>query len=168
MKFKQTKMVEPIKPMGSIEIPAPGSNTMAYYQPPKDVLNTKIDELLGNEFYQKKGSTEREREEGNLKEDATCEMFEGLKFVGLFFSMENCPPCKMMLQNLKNFYTDVNLEERQFEIVLVSSDDAEDDFNQHYSTMPWMSLKYHRTTDATGNQIDKNCNPKCDELRNKF
>ena len=42
--------------------------------------------------------------------------------------MENCPPCKMMLQTLKNFYTDVNLEERQFEIVLVSSDETQEDF----------------------------------------
>ena len=68
--------------------------------------------------------------------------------------MEKCPPCKMMLQNLKNFYTDVNLEERQFEIVLVSSDETQEDFEAHHSSMPWMALPFN--------------DPKNNELREKF
>ena len=68
--------------------------------------------------------------------------------------MDKCPPCKMMLQTLKNFYTDVNLEERTFEIVLVSSDEAAEDFESHHSSMPWMALNHN--------------DPKCHELREKF
>ena len=149
-------MVEADKtmPAGGIVIPIPGQNTMQYYIPPPNVLDTKIVDLLGNRFIMKRGQTEREREETTLTDSATCEQFDGLKFVGLFFSMEKCPPCKLMLQTLKNFYTDVNLVERQFEIVLVSSDETQEDFEQHHSSMPWMSLNFN--------------DPKCNALREKF
>ena len=89
---------------------------------PEDVLNTNIQNVIGERFVQKCGSTEREKEETSLTETATIENMNGLKYVGLFFSADWCPPCKHMLQPLKNFYTDVNLEERTFEIILVSSD----------------------------------------------
>ena len=72
----------------------------------------------------------------------SVESMNGLKFVGLFFSADWCPPCKHMLQPLKNFYTDVNLQERTFEIILVSSDRSEEERKRHHSTMPWMSLPF--------------------------
>ena len=70
------------------------------------------------------------------------ENLAGLKYVGLFFSAEWCPPCKHMLQPLKNFYTDVNMEERTMEIILVSSDRSQQEWQRHYSTMPWMALTF--------------------------
>ena len=36
----------------------------------------------------------------------------------------------------------MNLAERTFEIVLVSSDRTEKDWKTHHSTMPWMSLPW--------------------------
>ena len=89
-----------------------------------------------------------------MTESVTAECFNGLKYVGLFFSADWCPPCKHMLQPLKNFYTDVNLAERTFEIVLVSSDRTEKDWKAHHSTMPWMSLPWG--------------DPRIDALREKF
>ena len=109
---------------------------------PVDALSQKIDSIIGERFIQKCGSTEREREETSLTEQASVESLNGLKFVGLFFSADWCPPCKHMLQPLKNFYTDVNLEERTFEIILVSSDRTQDEWKRHHSTMPWMSLPF--------------------------
>ena len=109
---------------------------------PKDVLNTKIEDLLGNRFIKKRGETEREREETSLTEEATCEHFEGTKYVGLFFSAEWCPPCQLMMRPLKNFYTDANLEKRQFEIVFVSKDTKKEEWFDHYKQMPWLSLAY--------------------------
>ena len=85
------------------------SNTQFKVEP-KDVLNTRIKDLLGNKFIMKKGQTEREKEETNLTEDCTADEFEGTKFVGLFFAADWSPPCKAMLKPLKNFYTDANLE----------------------------------------------------------
>ena len=109
---------------------------------PDEVLNTSIETIIGNQFVQKCGQTEREREETSLTEAATMENLAGLKYVGLFFSAEWCPPCKHMLQPLKNFYTDVNMEERTMEILLVSSDRSQQEWQRHYSTMPWMALTF--------------------------
>ena len=44
-----------------------------------------------------------------MTSEVNVDTLNGLKFVGLFFSADWCPPCKHMLQPLKNFYTDVNL-----------------------------------------------------------
>ncbi len=84
-------------PAGGIVIPVPGTRTMEFYTAPKDVLDTKIYDTIGNRFIMKRGATEREREETTLTDNATCEQLQGLKYIGLFFSMENCPPCKLML-----------------------------------------------------------------------
>lgn len=89
---------------------------------PQNPLNTRLVDLIGERFIQKCGQTEREKEETSLTESANIESLTGLKYVGLFFSADWCPPCKHMLQPLKNFYTDVNLSVRTFEIILVSSD----------------------------------------------
>ena len=108
----------------------------------KDVLNTKISDLLGNRFLKKRGETEREREETSLTEEVNADFFEGTKYVGLFFSAEWCPPCKLMLKPLKNFYTDANLEKRQFEVVFVSNDKKKEEWFEHYKQMPWLCLPY--------------------------
>ena len=110
--------------------------------PPVDVLNTRIEQVIGDRFIQKCGNTEREREETSLTESASVDQLQGLKYVGLFFSAEWCPPCKHMLRPLKNFYTDVNLQERTLELILVSSDRAQDEWKRHHATMPWMSLPW--------------------------
>ena len=76
---------------------------------PVDVLNTQIQDVVGDRFVAKCGTTEREREETSMTEAANLENLGGLKYVGLFFSAERFPPCRHMLKPLKNFYTDVTL-----------------------------------------------------------
>ena len=64
---------------------------------PVKVLDTRIEQIIGERFIQKCGQTEREREETSLTESVSSECFQGLKYVGLFFSADWCPPCKHML-----------------------------------------------------------------------
>ena len=109
---------------------------------PKDVLNTKIRDLLGNRFIMKRGLTEKEKEETTFTDETTATEFEDIKFVGLFFAAGWCPPCKAMLKPLKNFYTDANLDKRTMEIVLIPSDGTQEEWSQHYSGMPWLSLDF--------------------------
>jgi len=111
-----------------------------FLKPPRDVLNTKLHEIIGNKFLAKKGATERERETTAQMEEVTAEYFEGTKYIGLLFSAEVCAPCHTMLKLVRNFYSDINLDERQFELILVPADKQEKDFYKHYSTMPWTSL----------------------------
>ena len=85
-----------------------------------------------------------------MTESASVDHLSANKFIGLFFSADWCPPCKHMLQPLKNFYTDVNLEQKTFEIILVSSDRTQEEWKRHHATMPWMSLPWD---DQRANQL---------------
>lgn len=89
---------------------------------PRDVLNLKLSDVIGNKFIAKRGSSEREREVTNITEEVTADYFEGTRFIGLLFSAGWAAPCHTMLKPLRNFYSDINLDERLFEILLVPGD----------------------------------------------
>ena len=78
--------------------------------------------MIGNKFIAKRGSSEREREVTNITEEVTAEYFEGTRFIGLLFSAGWAAPCHTMLKPLRNFYSDINLDEKLFEILLVPGD----------------------------------------------
>ena len=48
----------------------------------------------------------------------------------------------------------MNLEERTFEIILISSDRSQEEWKRHHSTMPWMTLPWD--------------DPRNNQLRSKF
>lgn len=83
-----------------------------FMRPPLDVLNTKLHEIIGNKFLAKKGLTERDRETTAQLEEVTTEYFQGTKYIGLLFSADWCAPCHTMLKLVRNFYTDINLDDR--------------------------------------------------------
>lgn len=113
-----------------------------FVKEPVDVLSLPLSEVLGSSFLAKKGATEREREIATQTEEVGCEYFEGCRYIGLVFSADWCAPCHTMMQLLRNFYTDINLEERQFEVLLISADKSEKDWQKHYMTMPWASIPF--------------------------
>ena len=47
-----------------------------------------------------------------------------------------------MMPLLRNFYTDINLDERIFEVILVSNDHNEQDFRKHFGGMPWSAIPF--------------------------
>ena len=98
-----------MKPTIELNIPL---SVDLFMKPPVDVLNTKLHEIIGNKFLAKKGLTERERETNAQTEEVTAEYFEGTKYVGLLFSADCAAPCHTMLKLVRNFYTDINLDER--------------------------------------------------------
>lgn len=109
---------------------------------PVDVLNLKLSAVIGNKFVAKRGTSEREREVATLTDEVTTEYFEGTRFIGLLFSAEWAAPCKTMLKLLRNFYSDINLDERLFEVILVPADQKKEQKIEHFSTMPWTSLPF--------------------------
>lgn len=109
---------------------------------PKDVLNLKLSEVIGNKFIAKKGASEREREISTATEEVTADYFEGTRCIGLLFSASWSAPCHTMLKLLRNFYSDINLDERLFEIILVTSDTKKEKWLEHYNTMPWTTLPF--------------------------
>ena len=95
----QYEITEPLKPE-------------MFFTKPKEIKNAKLVDLIGNKFINKRGTTEREREETSLTEEIQADYFQPCKFIGLFFAAGNAAPCKVMLKHLKYFYSDINLQTR--------------------------------------------------------
>ena len=66
----------------------------------------------------------------------------GTPFIGILFTAHWCPPCKIFLPKLIDFYTDLQIEEKPFEIILVPMDKDQGGFNEHWSDMPWLSAPF--------------------------
>lgn len=60
----------------------------------------------------------------------------------LFFSAGWCPPCEQFLQVIKDFYSEVNIDQKTIEVIYVSSDKTETDFKETYAKMPWLTVPY--------------------------
>lgn len=69
----------------------------------------------------------------------------GHPFIGVLFTAHWCPPCKIFLPKLIDFYTDLQIEEKPFEIVLVPMDKDPSAYNEHWSEMPWLSVPLDQT-----------------------
>lgn len=67
------------------------------------------------------------------------------KVVGLYFSAHWCPPCRGFTPKLAQFYEKYH-SEKNFEVVFVSSDKNESEWQEYYKEMPWLALPY---TDRT-------------------
>ena len=93
---------------------------------PQSVTQTWVGDLIGTPFWQKKGTTDREKEESTSYEEATLATVTDAKYLGLFFSAGWCPPCKLMLKPLKDFYSDINMEKKQMEILYIPADKKEE------------------------------------------
>ena len=63
-------------------------------------------------------------------------------FFGLYFSAHWCPPCRNFTPKLINFYEVANKTQKQIEIILVSSDKNEAEFNEYFGSMPWLSIPF--------------------------
>ncbi|CAF2639155.1 unnamed protein product [Rotaria sp. Silwood2] len=72
--------------------------------------------------------------------DLNDEKYKG-KTIGLYFSAHWCPPCRNFTPLLTEFYKS-HAEEKNFEIIFISSDNDEKSFDEYYKDMPWLSLDF--------------------------
>jgi len=64
------------------------------------------------------------------------------KPIGLYFSAHWCPPCRGFTPKLAEFYKN-GLKEKM-EVIFISSDRDESQFNEYSGEMPWLSLPYEK------------------------
>lgn len=62
--------------------------------------------------------------------------------IALYYSAKWCVPCKDFTPKLIQLYNEVNKDQKVLEIILVTGDNDEDEFEQYYSEMPWASLPF--------------------------
>jgi len=63
------------------------------------------------------------------------------KYVALYFSAHWCPPCRGFTPALAKAYTS-HLHGKGLEIVFVSSDKGQQEFNEYFGEMPWKALPF--------------------------
>eukprot|EP00758_Cryptobia_borreli_P002429 Tbor_TRINITY_DN3024_c0_g1::TRINITY_DN3024_c0_g1_i1::g.17380::m.17380/K17609/NXN; nucleoredoxin len=74
------------------------------------------------------------------------------KYVLIYFSAHWCPPCKQFTPILAEFYTKHH-ESKNFEIIYVSSDRTETEFEGYYASQPWTAIRF--SDQAAKMQISK-------------
>lgn len=67
---------------------------------------------------------------------------ESAKVIALYFSALWCVPCKEFTKKLIQMYEEVNRSEQQFQVILVSGDLTDTDFDTYYKTMPWLAIPF--------------------------
>jgi nucleoredoxin len=78
---------------------------------------------------------------------------KGKSVVGLYFSAHWCPPCRGFTPELVKKYEAIRAAEKNLEIVFVSSDRSDADFQEYFKEMPWLTLPY--ADRAAKNELSK-------------
>jgi thiol-disulfide isomerase/thioredoxin len=106
-------------------------------------IETDIRDILEDgPILRKKGQTDKDRETLFLVEQCSIDEVKTGKYVCLLLSAEWCAPCHYFVQMLKEFYSDANIDEKQCEIIYLPLDKTEEEFREHYATMPWFSMNF--------------------------
>jgi len=94
--------------------------------------------------------------QGNLKThsgEVSSESLKG-KYFGLYFSAHWCPPCRAFTPKLAETYNKIKAAGKEFEIVFVSSDQKEKEFNEYFESMPWATLGFQ---DERADELSELC-----------
>mmetsp|Transcript_9256 Transcript_9256/g.22716 ORF Transcript_9256/g.22716 Transcript_9256/m.22716 type:complete len:246 (-) Transcript_9256:130-867(-) len=97
----------------------------------KDVFS--IESLIGPKLLKEVKGTPVSTTKNALKTDDTS-------IVALYFSAAWCPPCQRFTPILTEFYNAAKEAKSGFEIVFVSSDTSQEEFEKYYGKMPWLSM----------------------------
>jgi len=109
----------------------------------------KLIKILGDQLLSKEGTV------------ATKDLI-GKVVVGIYFSAHWCPPCRRFTPRLAEAYKKHTKAGKSLEIVFVSSDQSEGDFQEYYKIMPWLALPFadRRRKSKLSQMFDVNGIPK--------
>lgn len=63
----------------------------------------------------------------------------------LYFSAHWCPPCRRFTPELVSFYNKAKEAGKKVEVIFISSDRNEDDYQEYTAEMPWLAVSMHNT-----------------------
>ncbi|TYZ68065.1 hypothetical protein PybrP1_010286 [[Pythium] brassicae (nom. inval.)] len=94
-------------------------------------------DLLGDELLTKDGV------------QSTVKVLDGKQVVGIYFSAHWCPPCRAFTPVLSATYEELLEKHPEIEIIFVSSDREQTQFDEYYGEMPFTALPFaHREKKA--------------------
>eukprot|EP00762_Andalucia_godoyi_P000190 ANDGO_02417.mRNA.1 putative nucleoredoxin 3 len=80
--------------------------------------------------------------EDEEKDRPKKEEVEKCEVLGLLFSASWCGPCRKFLPILTSYYEKVNAEKKRLEIVFVSADNSEAEYEGYKAKMPWKAIGF--------------------------
>ena len=69
-------------------------------------------------------------------------MLQGVEVLGFYFSASWCPACRQTTPLIASSYKALRSRGSAFEIVFVSQDGSETEFDQYRSSMPWPAMPF--------------------------
>ena len=73
-------------------------------------------------------------------EISISDAIKDVKIVGIYLSMHNCPPCRKFTPLLAEIYNEVNSDEKKMEVIFLSGDKTQEEYDKYYAEMPWLAL----------------------------
>ncbi|KAI8465757.1 MAG: thioredoxin-like-domain-containing protein [Monoraphidium minutum] len=64
------------------------------------------------------------------------------KHVGLYFSAHWCPPCRQFTPRLAEVFSKLGKDGVEWEVVFVSCDRNQPQFEEYFSSMPWLAVPF--------------------------
>jgi len=71
------------------------------------------------------------------------------KVVLLYFSAHWCPPCRQFTPMLVDFYGQMRASGRAMEVVFLSADHSETEFDSYFASMPWLAVPFRSSARET-------------------
>uniref|UniRef100_A0A0D9W974 protein-disulfide reductase n=1 Tax=Leersia perrieri TaxID=77586 RepID=A0A0D9W974_9ORYZ len=115
------------------------------------------------------GRDDSRRQGGNLQELLGCKerdyviSADGIKTpisdlngktIGLYFGARWCPPCRIFTKQLKEVYNELKtLRPGNFQVIFISMDRSEEEFQASLTDMPWLAIPYSDRTVQELNRI---------------
>ena len=99
--------------------------------------------MASSDFTKLVGSTLVKIVDEDIKEFDTSSLIQD-GVVGLYFSAHWCPPCSSFTPVLATWYSKLTTGslKGKLEVVFLSSDQSDEEFNSYFKTMPWCALPY--------------------------
>lgn len=96
-------------------------------------------------------------QKGSRDKVSTATIDERGKMVGLYYSAYWCPPCIEITKKVVRWYEKIQGSSdvaKNLEIVFVSFDRDEDEYNRHFDKMPWLAVPYEERKTCVSKTIE--------------
>jgi len=72
------------------------------------------------------------------------------KTFAVYFSAHWCPPCQGFTPLLITTYNNVKDQQKDFEVIFVSADKTQEEYDEYYGSMPWLSIHFDKKDAING------------------
>ena len=70
-------------------------------------------------------------------------IFETNDLIGIYFAKFESNTSKIATDAILTFYKDIRAKGQKFEIILLSADESQEEYNENYKPMPWLAAPWN-------------------------